>query len=621
MANGRRAGLSRLLAVLCVSAVMAAQSLKPGTPEAVREANAEFQRGFAASSAGRLEEARADFAQAVRLAPQIAEGHDALGSVLIALGKPADAIPELETAARLKPGDATIEGDLGRAYAGAGQAVKAISHFEAALRLTKEPQNAEFYDDYARALDVAGRREDALKQFAEEEKLSGPKGELDDAIGTVYAQMGQWAEAKAAFRRAIDKTVSASPRIHLSVILRQENDPEAALKVMEPAVGGAASDWDAYPAGAWAEYGRVLAAMGQDEVAARALVQALKEDPAFPGAAGDLAMTLQRLGRQQDAIPWFQKAVSANPENASLLANLGLALTLTGKAQEALPYLDRAQALDPKSTTAAKDRGVAHIQLSAFDEAIEDFKQALALDPSDAQLHYDLGVAYKFKDRMEEAAAELSKAGDLDPTLEDPPYTLGILYMQMGRLDDAIVQLKKAVALRPDNGNAWAILGSTLKQDERLDDAREALEKAIPLQPGQPGPRVTLAGVLAELAAKRNSEAEAAGGGGDAAKADQLRAQARELRAQAAEYREQAAALSQAAVNRQRANFLLNAGNQLLLKGEIADAIARYQESIAADATFAEPHSQLALAYDRQGRAQEAAAERAKAEELAKSAN
>jgi hypothetical protein len=70
--------------------------------------------------------------------------------------------------------------------------------------------------------------------------------------------------------------------------------------------------------------------------------------------------------------------------------------------------------------------------------------------------------------------------------------------MQMGKLDEAATELKKAVTLRPDNGSAWAILGSTLKQAGHLDESRAALEKAIPLQPGQPGPLVTLAGVLGE---------------------------------------------------------------------------------------------------------------------------
>ena len=142
--------------------------------------------------------------------------------------------------------------------------------------------------------------------------------------------------------------------------------------------------------------------------------------------------------------------------------------------------------------------------------------------------------------------------------------------------------------------------------------------KAIPLLPSQPGPRVTLAGVLAEEAANLASKADAAEGAGDQKTAGDLRSQMKELRDQATELRREAAALSRAAVSRQQANFALNAGNQLMLRGQIADANAPYQQSIAADPTFADPHEQLAIAYDRQGRVEDAAAERAKAAELSK---
>jgi Flp pilus assembly protein TadD len=130
---------------------------------------------------------------------------------------------------------------------------------------------------------------------------------------------------------------------------------------------------------------------------------------------------------------------------------------------------------------------------------------------------------------------------------------------------------------------------------------------------------VTLAGVLSEQAASLSAQADAADASGDQQKAEQLRSQMKQLRTRATDYRRQGAELSRAAVNRQRANFALNAGNQMLLRGQIADAVSRYQESIAADPTFAEPHSQLAVAYDRQGRSQDAAAERAKAAELSTS--
>jgi Tfp pilus assembly protein PilF len=87
-------------------------------------------------------------------------------------------------------------------------------------------------------------------------------------------------------------------------------------------------------------------------------------------------------------------------------------------------------------------------------------------------------------------------------------------------------------------------------------------------------------------------------------------------RQEAADERKLAAGLSRTAVNRQRATLSTNAGNQLLQRGEIADAVSQYQDAIAADPGYAEAHVQLAVAYDRQGRAQDASAERQKAEAL-----
>jgi tetratricopeptide (TPR) repeat protein len=189
---------------------------------------------------------------------------------------------------------------------------------------------------------------------------------------------------------------------------------------------------------------------------------------------------------------------------------------------------------------------------------------------------------------MDDAARELNKAASLDPTLPDPPYTLGILDMQSGRLEDAVTQLRAALALRPENGDGWAILGSVLKQLDRQDEAVTALRRAVELLPNQPGPHLTLAGVLAEQGKHDEAATE----------------------------RKVAADLSRTAVNRQRATFSTNAGNQLLQRGEIVGAVGRYEEAVAADPTFAEAHRQLALAYARQGRAKDATAEQAKADAL-----
>jgi len=612
-------GIRRLFILLLASvpALTGAAQAAVQDADALKRADTAFRAGYAAMQSGNSEQAREQFAEAARLAPQIPEGHEALGEVLMELKRPAEAVPELETALKLKPADQAIESSLAVAYARSGDTAKAIPQFSAAYQTSQQagaqPVDAEFCLSYARALAAAGQSAAAVGLFQAAVDRGAATADVFDAIGSLYAQSADWAHARPEFERALSIDGTFVPaRIHLGVLQRQVHDLDASLVSLQMAVAA-----DPANGVAQSEYGRSLEAAGQDEAAAPHLEQAVNLAPELPGTQNELAMALQRLGRQQEAIPWFEKAIEREPHNVSALTNLGLALTLTGNAKEALGYFQRAQAAAPPDATLYKDQGVAHVQLSAFDEAIADFKAALALDPNDPQLHYDVGMAWKFKDRVDDAIAELSQAGRMDPTLQDPPYTLGILYMQTGKLDEAVAELKKAVALRPDNGDAWAVLGSTLKQDSRLDEAREALEKAVSLLPGQPGPRVTLAGVLAEQAGAANAAADAADSAGDQQKAEQLRGEAKELRAQAAEYRRQGADLTRSAVSRQKANFALNTGNQLLLKGQIADAVARYQEAIAADPTFAEPHSQLAIAYDRQGRAADAAAERSKAAGLA----
>jgi tetratricopeptide (TPR) repeat protein len=607
--------------ILCfltaIPAACLAQSPPANEPDVLKSADAAFRAGFAARQAGNLDEARIQFAKAAALAPQIPEGHEALGEVLIELNRPAEAVAEFKLSLQLKPGDEGIESNLALAYAKAGSPQEALPQFAAAYQASLQaggsPVDTDFCQAYARALAATGTPAEAIQMFQAAVDRGAATAEIFDSIGSLYAQSTNWAEAQTAFNRALSIDAAYIPaRIHLGIVRRQLHDLNGSAATLESAAAG-----DPSSAMAQFELGRTLAAAGQDEPATAHLGQAVKLNPALPGAANELAMALQRQGLEQQAIPWFRTALQREPGNVNVLINLGLALTLSGNAKEGLDYFKQAQAAAPPDATLYKDQGVAHVQLSAFDEAIADFKAALALDPADPQLHYDLGMAYKFKDRVDDAIAELVRAGQMDPTLQDPPYTLGILYMQMGRLDDAITQLKKAVALRPENGDAWAILGSTLKQASRLPEARDALEKAIPLLADQPGPRVTLAGVLAEQAAAASTAADAAESAGDTAKAAQLRELMKTLRAQAAEYRRQGANLARGAVSRQQANFAMNAGNQLLLKGQLADAVSRYQQAIAADPTFADPHSQLAVVYDRLGRAADATAERGKAASLA----
>jgi Tfp pilus assembly protein PilF len=122
----------------------------------------------------------------------------------------------------------------------------------------------------------------------------------------------------------------------------------------------------------------------------------------------------------------------------------------------------------------------------------------------------------------------------------------------------------------------------------KLPEAADALREAIRQRPDQPESHLTLATVLMQQGQTTEGGAE----------------------------RKKGAELERAAMNRQRAQVSTNTGNTLLKKGQIEEAIERYQEALSDDSGYAEAHLGLAEALERQGKKAEAAAERRKAEEL-----
>ena len=62
---------------------------------------------------GKLDEAIADYREAIRLKPDYLEAHSNLGVALASQGKPEEAIAECREAIRLKPGLAEAHSNLG----------------------------------------------------------------------------------------------------------------------------------------------------------------------------------------------------------------------------------------------------------------------------------------------------------------------------------------------------------------------------------------------------------------------------------------------------------------------------------------------------------------------------
>jgi tetratricopeptide (TPR) repeat protein len=111
----------------------------------------------------RLDEATAEFKEALRLRPTYAEAHSNMGMALELSGKPAEAAEEYETALRESPNLAEAHHNLGRLLASQGHLEAGIAHLEAALK--SNPDLVDAHVNLGNAYMLSSRIDEAVFQF------------------------------------------------------------------------------------------------------------------------------------------------------------------------------------------------------------------------------------------------------------------------------------------------------------------------------------------------------------------------------------------------------------------------------------------------------------------------
>ena len=401
--------------------------------------------------------------------------------------------------------------------------------------------------------------------------LSMPKAGVDARGGRIHAAL------------RLDPEL-ATAHLHLGLVLLSQQQMDAALSELATAVQLA-------PKSAMAQLtlGKALAQAGKWKTRSPSSRLPWLSTPPTRTRKYQLALAYQANGQFKEALPLFQEVAKHGPGKCTLADQPRARLVQLGNAKDAIPIFQRALSLTPDVVTIYEDLGVAYLQESDVDDALREFRPAFKLDPSAPQLHYNLGLALKLKDDLSGAIPELETAAQTRSQRTGPALYPG----HPVHAARALRGCRPATGDGPETapGKQRWVGGARLRLPANKTNCRRRhrrCRKRFALHPKCPGPHITLASVLAEQGKQPEAAAE----------------------------RKTAADLTRVAVNHQRATFATNTGNMLLEKGQIADAIARYQEALADDPNFAEAHRQLAVALAREGRTAEANIERKKADDL-----
>jgi Tfp pilus assembly protein PilF len=158
-----------------------------------RSPRAHNSLGRAFEQEQRLEEAVAEFREALRLAPNHTEAHYNLGTTAYTLGRIDEAIGHYENALRTNPDYAKAHNNLAAALSRKGSFDAAIRHFSETLRIDPHHANAHF--NLAVLLERQGRDAEAMRHYSEVLRIDPDDAEARSRLAAVSRRAASGARA------------------------------------------------------------------------------------------------------------------------------------------------------------------------------------------------------------------------------------------------------------------------------------------------------------------------------------------------------------------------------------------------------------------------------------------
>jgi predicted TPR repeat methyltransferase len=322
---------------------------------------------------------------AIRHKEDVAEFHNALGTVLREQGKFREASICCERALAMQPKYAEALCNLGICLREQGRPKEAESHYRKALAL--QPKYAEAHCNLGTALRDQGRQEEAAKHYRQALALKPKYAEARNGLGVVLARWGKMPAAIAHFTRALTiDPVNAEAYYNLGCALQAVGRINEAVIQYKSALA-LRPDY----AHAWNNLGALIA--GIDPAASEAhFRRAVAFMPDLAEAHNALGTLLARTNRPDEAIASYRRAVAVRPDFDEAHFNLGFVSQSQGRFNEASVSYNRALEINPRFTDAQAALDDIRKRIAELESEAARQIQALAGKPDDHSGHDNLRI-------------------------------------------------------------------------------------------------------------------------------------------------------------------------------------------------------------------------------------
>jgi tetratricopeptide (TPR) repeat protein len=295
-----------------------------------KDYTAHFHLALARSLAGNTAIAIAGYEKTLELKPGLPEAELNLGLLLAQSPEPAKAEPHLRAAIGHKPNSAAAHAALGRVLMATGRLADAEGSFLRAIELDKS--YADNLLELASAFETKKQTASAIRLYDQFRDRPG----VNERIGNLYLETGKPGDAVAPLEAAVKTSPTSANRYALAIAYLRTRQTEKATPLFEQAVGSEPKNLQLR-----LTYGRALRDQRQFAPAAQQFFEATRLNPESREAWSELSGMLMMLERYPQAIAAFERLEALGETGAAVYFFKAIAYDHQKLYKEALPCYEK----------------------------------------------------------------------------------------------------------------------------------------------------------------------------------------------------------------------------------------------------------------------------------------
>jgi tetratricopeptide (TPR) repeat protein len=380
--------------------------------------------------AGRNDDARLAFQQAIERAPAQVEIRLGVARAFLATDKKDDATRAsgvLAIAADLAPDLPDVQTLVGQVREATGDLDGAEDAWWQAIRLA--PQSLYPRRKLLRLALERQRFVKAKQQADELLSIDADEPEHHFLAGLVASRQNDNAAARAHYQVAIDKSAGDYPEawFNLGIVEKDEKNLDGAIAAYQKAI----EKRPGYHA-AENNLGLTLVAAGRAADAEKLYRDVLSRAPSYAPAWVNLGKLYSQQKKYPEAIDAYQKALEARPDYARALLDLGVAYARSGRVDDAIATYQKVIVLNPRSVSATFNLALVFAQKGDKAKAEETWRSALALDADHVPSQRKLALSLAARGQDAEARTLFEAILDAEPKDVEARLGLATLWKKAG---------------------------------------------------------------------------------------------------------------------------------------------------------------------------------------------